>query len=101
MASDLFQPDQPTAPPSAQPKGMGRERSLPLRTGVSYPHNGYKARLRDPRLREYLLRLNEARTNDDPEGLLWVLCAGVWWLERPQTVELADVLKAMLEDNPP
>lgn len=81
--------------------GKGKKPSLQERTGLMYPHNGYKARLRDPRLREYLVRLEEAKGGAEPEVLLWVLCAGVWWLEQPQAERVADALRRVLTEGDP
>lgn len=65
-------------------------------TGVHYPHLGYMRDGFDPRLHHYLQTLHEASGKaeeselpESHERLLWVLCAGVWWLTVDQAKRLA------------
>jgi hypothetical protein len=82
--------------PPVQTREGKKKPPLHRRTGESYPHNGYLAVGRDIRLTEYLANLTVVRHGEDHEALLWVLCAGVWWLRRDQADRLAAELARIL-----
>ncbi len=76
-----------------------KEPDLFTQTGERYPHLGYLRKGPDPRMKEYLANLKIAVQDGDQERILWVLCAGVWWLTKEQAVEVAGVLGKMLDDT--